>query len=160
MGDIVTGWMGRRPVLLFGSILALQLAGCSGFGGVRPDLSGAWRGRFWFDGAMTRIASGEVRLRPSPEHGSYCAEDPVACETAVRGTDDISFAAIGHRLENDSAQAAVLSDDEILLLLGPCCDRGEISALGRMDGGKIRGSWEETRIGGGRTGRFELERQR
>jgi len=152
---------------LVSMLMIAAAAGCDRLAargrGPMPTLVGTWHAEFrvgWFDGSA-RDASGTIELRADPMHGGVCAEDEaesVVCESAVRGTHRVRFAPmLGHPLV-EAVLGGLLKDDGVVLLLGPCCDRGEISARGRFIGGTIRGTWSETSAGRGRSGTFELWR--
>jgi hypothetical protein len=156
-----------KALPLLSMLMIAAAAGCDRVAargrGPMPTLVGTWHAEFrlgWVAGS-TRDASGTIELRSDPMHGTVCAEDEaesVVCESAVRGTHRVRFAPmLGHPLDT-TALGAVLKDDGVMLLIGPCCDRGEISARGRFIGGRIRGTWSETSVGGGRSGTFELWR--
>lgn len=74
------------------------------------------------------------------------------------GTHEIEFVRLLGRRVPAPATAGVTENGEIVLMLGDCCDQGEIGARGRLKNDTIRGQWTETSLGGGRQGTFILNR--
>lgn len=105
------------------------------------------------------ITRGTLLLEPDPVHSPACAdEDPVACATAVTGTHNLDLVSMmGYELPS-IVDAGLMENGAILIQIGGCCDRGEISALGRLDGEVIRGKWSEGRVSPAREGTFVLRR--
>lgn len=121
-------------------------------------LSGVWRADFQMGLIRASHASGTLHLQASPQTGAACREDPKACGSAVRGFHTVDFSALLGQKPGAVATGAVLTDNSVLMLLGACCDRGEISMRGQFRQGRIVGRWTETRIGDERSGTFELRR--
>ena len=143
------------------SLILLAALQCTPSEGSR-NLTGHWTGEFRTDRGSepsARNVVGLIVLRVIRGSVDECKVDSVACATLVKGSHNVDFTPmLGHRVEPE-AQAAVLDDGTILLVLGRCCDRGEVSARGRFTRGEIRGVWSETRIGEAREGTFSLRRQ-
>lgn len=51
-----------------------------------------------------------------------------------------------------------MTDGTIVLNVGGCCDRGEFSGRGRVDGDRITGRWNQQFLMQGPGGRFVMRR--
>jgi hypothetical protein len=106
-------------------------------------------------------AQGVVTLQKDSISVSQCSdgEDARLCATHTRGTHTVATKALlGHDLSQE-VSAGLLSDDEVLIVIGACCDRGEVSARGRWRNGHFEGHWSDTWLNGAAAeGRFTMRR--
>lgn len=106
-------------------------------------------------------AQGVVTLQKDSIPVSQClgGEDARLCVTHTRGTHTMATKALlGHDISQE-ASAGLLSDDEVLMVIGACCDRGEVSARGRWRNGRFEGRWSDTWLSGAAAeGRFTMRR--
>jgi hypothetical protein len=123
-----------------------------------PDLSGRWRAEFQLDDGAKKTV-GNLMLASSPLTSERCKFRPEVCKAAVQGTHDVKFEPLlGHSIRFE-VSGGPTDDGQILFLLGPCCDQGEVSVRGTLKNGQIRGVWEEVFISGGRAGTLVLTRE-
>jgi len=93
--------------------------------------------------------------RPS----AACLRSGVPCQTTVRGVHEVNFRPLlGHQLSTEVDAGVDDVDGKVVVMIGEFCVRGELALKGGMRNGEIRGGWEETYIGGGRSGRFVLHK--
>lgn len=121
------------------------------------DLTGSWRAEFRLDSRPGR-ASGFIVLQPVLADPERCLAERVMCPGEVEGSHSIDFEPILNRAVPSTAIAGEEQAREVIVMLGSCCDQGEISGRGLLKNGIIRGRWIETTLGGGRTGRFVMQR--
>jgi hypothetical protein len=104
---------------------------------------------------------GVLTLRDDPVPASQCfeGEDAHLCATHTRGTHSVATKTLlGHDLTQE-ASGGLLSDDEVLVVIGACCDRGEVSAKGRWRNERFEGRWSDTWLSGAAAeGRFTMRR--
>jgi hypothetical protein len=105
-------------------------------------------------------SSGLIRLQSAPLSTDLCPGRESDCKSAAKGSHEIAFDRLLGRSVPPTATAGVIETGEIVFLLGECCDRGEISAHGRLEHDTIRGRWIETFVSGGRRGTFSASRVR
>jgi hypothetical protein len=117
------------------------------------DLSGVWLAEFQ-SRSGAQASSGTVTLNVVNSDPSLCPDDASDCGSHVRGSHQIDFKPLLDRSVPSIAVAGVDPDGHIIILLGECCDQGEIGARGVLRNGAIRGRWVETFLGGGREGTF------
>ena len=143
------------------ALLVLALGGaCSRPGGhiAATQLLGRWEAQF-SSHANDRPVIGTIVLDSLVPVSAACRGAGDVCTEAV-GTHTVDFRPLlGHALPSEVAVASD-SDGAIYLVVGTCCDRGELELKGRPKSGEIRGSWEETRISIGRSGSFVLKRSK
>lgn len=153
----------RRRFLRTAALLGLLAAACSKQPEPVPRLDGEWQielrspAKFW---ETPRTSVGRVTLRSAPHHGEVCEEDPLACSSNVQGTARVSTREIVGTQLKAEVVGAVLDRRKILIVLGGCCDHGELTLVGRFDHGDIQGQWTETFLTDGRQGRFTMIRVR
>ncbi|HEU0053917.1 MAG TPA: hypothetical protein VFQ39_12115 [Longimicrobium sp.] len=145
--------------------LALALrAACRGATPERPltaaDLAGTWemapRGR----GPHGPVAARGIVTFPADSVKTDCMADRAPCAAAAGAPVSIETKPLlGHTLWF-RLEAALFVDGDVLMMLGECCDRGELGMRGRLRRGGISGRWSETFVsaGAGRRGRFTLRR--
>lgn len=122
-----------------------------------PNLAGTWNAEFRLG---ARVATGTISLSLAPIPPTTCGLSPARCAAAVRGNHQIDFQPLlGHPLTAE-VLAGSEENGDITLLLGRCCDQGELSGIGRLDKDTLRGRWSETFIVDGRKGTFTLTRLR
>jgi hypothetical protein len=127
------------------------------------DLAGRWEIEFVATKGTGRGAKarGIVTLHNDPVPVSQCLDgaDAYLCATQTRGSHTVATGALlGHELSQE-AGAGLLSNDEILLVIGTCCDRGEVSAKGRWRNARFEGRWSDTWLSGATAeGRFRMQR--
>jgi hypothetical protein len=106
-------------------------------------------------------ARGVLTLRddPAPAPPCFGEEDARLCATHTRGIHRVATKTLlGHALSQE-ASGGLLSDDEVLVVIGACCDRGEVSAKGRWRNGRFEGHWSDTWLSGAAAqGRFTMRR--
>lgn len=145
-------------------IFALMLCGCQQSADSRASrapLSGKWQASFhpsWSD-RSGKAVRGTLDLRPAPLLGPACQHpEEIDCGSQVRGTAQIPFRPLlGHEVSTEVI-AARMQDESILIQIGSCCDVGEITVIGRMKNGRIRGSWSEARMVGAHSGSVTIVR--
>jgi hypothetical protein len=106
-------------------------------------------------------ARGVLTLRDDPVPASQCfgGEDARLCATHTLGIHSVATKTLlGHDLSQE-ASGGLLSDNEVLIVIGACCDRGEVSAKGRWRNGRFEGRWSDTWLSGAAAeGRFTMRR--
>jgi len=121
-------------------------------------LVGRWRVQFFPNPGSGGSVEGAVRLDSVVPGRDQCPPYLGECSSMVRGVSQVGLGPLlGHNLSGEVV-AGLDSDGEVVFLFGTCCDRGELSARGRLVNGQIRGRWHETLVGGGRAGTFVLTR--
>jgi hypothetical protein len=145
------------------ALLALLTTRCGDLRENVPRLSGQWRIHIESTASRSkdlRTANGRLDLHPAPLQGPDCKQDRLICSTHVQGTAEISTRnVLGGQLPPDVV-GGVLKNGDVFLLVGGCCDRGELDLRGHLKAGVIRGRWAETRLGRGREGTFTMSRLR
>lgn len=126
-----------------------------------PDLSGNWETTLRSAGIDGASIQGTISLLPDPVDAAKCEPaEQIICATHMRGTHELDLARLlGYALPAN-VDAAVIPEGGLLLQVGGCCDRGEIEAHVQIDPESMRGTWRETRVGGGRKGTVVLRRIR
>jgi hypothetical protein len=122
----------------------------------QTDLIGQWRVEFHGRG-MPGIASGRLQLSEQAAYTDGCRRDPT-CTPGIIGSHEIDFSGLLQRQLLARVLAGVDEKGRIALLVGSCCDRGELSAIGRLRRDTIRGTWTEQFLEDGRRGRFVMTR--
>lgn len=153
--------MKRETTHIWMSLLALCAACTSSRETVPLDrLTGGWEAEFLPSEPGRHSVQGLVALDSIVPEPAECPPYLGECGAVVRGTHTIDLKPLlGHDLPPD-VTAGLDGDRMVVVVLGGCCDRGELSARGRLENGKIRGRWEETYVGGGRSGSFVLTKIR
>ena len=160
------GRVGTSLCRLRGLLVVLFLSGCgrdiperTHFRGTH-DLSGTWRLELRErQGLTTRAINGDLVMRRNNIPAGKCKfTDRVTCKTFVEGMHTLDTnALIGHRIP-DAAQGEISADGEVSIVLGECCERGNIDLAGRGDANVVRGRWVTVRSGDLHRGRFVLQR--
>lgn len=148
----------------FGALVIALAAVSPACHGRRAPVAGSLEGRWTLEleyrpglFRARRGASGTEELVGDPGTVARCRADRESCEGAVRGTHHVALTPmLGHELPDDAAGAII--PEGVVITLGRCCDRGEISGVGFFTGNEIRGRWSETFLGGGRRGTFTMRR--
>ena len=106
-------------------------------------VAGVWRATFYTAAPDSGTVVGFVILpQPTCERESNM---DAGCTTAFRGSTTIDFAPIlGHSLTSYAGARIDSAEREVVMGIGPCCDVGELSLRGRIDGNTFRGEWSET----------------
>lgn len=155
--------------LLVSAVLTPYLGGCEPIDGTRKastpieGIVGRWEVEFVATKGTGRgaRARGVLTLRNDPALESQCLEheDARRCATHTRGLHTVATKTLlGYELSQE-AVAGLLSDDEVLMVIGTCCDRGEVSAKGRWRNGHFEGRWSKTWLRGATAeGRFTMRR--
>ena len=140
------------PWLVWMAAVSLAV-GCSEQPG-GAGLVGKWHAEFRSSGASV---SGVVTLSPDSSKGIECVRNAAKCLAGVSGTHSVNFTSILGHLMPPSVVGGPADEGAFVLTFGGCCDRGEVSAVGRFRDGALRGTWHEAFISnGGRSGTFVL----
>jgi hypothetical protein len=155
--------------ILLPAIAAILIAGeCT-----RPPpldiaaLAGTWELEIWRGRWARKHVHGQVTLAPAPIPDCTPEEERrelngFLCRTHVEGSHSVPLDSLvrsnPYARWTPYAGAISFADGKILLLIGGCCDRGEIVATGRLDGDRIEGGWYQQFLNDRPGGRFVLRR--
>jgi hypothetical protein len=104
-------------------------------------LDGKWTLELRRRGSVPRVV-GELVLESPSDSASTCADDDErVCQTRVVGTHSLNVEKLLGRTISESAEGAITTDNGLILFLGGCCHRGEISLSGTIAGPVVRGEW-------------------
>ena len=121
------------------------------------QIIGRWEAQFSLQGSKNKSATGIIVLDSLIPPSPTCTRGDDPCSTA-HGQHVVDFSSmLGYALPNNVV-ASVDSDGAIYLIVGRCCDRGELDLRGRLDHGRIRGGWEEAPDGSAHSGSFVLSK--
>lgn len=141
----------RKRGIPFVATMALLLACSEGenssASSIPARLEGVWELSLERKG---KTAQGHLTLHSEPADTADCRgmKSTLACETAARGTHSLrTREVLGYHLP-PAADASLLEPDSVLFMIGGCCDRGEISGVGRWKDGAFRGKWADQRLAG------------
>jgi hypothetical protein len=158
-----------RPALLIA--LLTILAACGGSQQAPEDVSlgGTWeveltRGVLPWTKTTVR---GQVHLAPA--HDPKCTEhegpsDPhtALCDSLVEGTYSINLRSLlrphPYAGWTPKASAIAYAKGTMTLIIGGCCDRGEVVGTGRLNAERMEGRWYQQFLSDGPGGRFVLWR--
>jgi hypothetical protein len=158
----------RRSAIL--ACAVLSLSGCTG-GAARdgksqqplvPSMAGLWTLELRGGTGLGTTVNGSLSLTADTTAYADCSQrySAAVCRRRMIGTHDLNVTPlVGYEL---SSQAAATIDERgtLVLVLGQCCDRGEISASGGVGDTIIAGRWVEQRTAGDvRRGTFRLARR-
>jgi hypothetical protein len=108
------------------------------------DLAGHWeielrRTRFL---VPIGYARGTMELVREPIDADDCREgDSTMCRTKAGGRHTIATSGfLGYAIA-DTAAGMITGEGNVILILGDCCHRGEISMLGEIANGAAHGRW-------------------
>jgi hypothetical protein len=147
----------RQRGTVAAAAVAVLLLGCGGgedrsAASVPSRLDGVWELSLQrLDGLMKgKSVRGRLTLRSEPAVPPECrgAESTLLCRTAARGTHSLRTREMLRYDLSPEANAGLLEPDSVSFLLGACCDRGEISGIGRWKGETFHGRWMDQRLGG------------
>jgi hypothetical protein len=125
----------------------------------RPDLAGTWTAEFRLgSGSQAKSVRGTINLASTPLDQELCPGREADCASVVNGTHAVPFDSLLGRLLSSHVTAGVIQSGEIVFLFGECCDQGEISARGALEGTAVQGQWIETALGPAREGKFVITR--
>lgn len=158
-----------RPALLIALLMILTACGGSQQAPEAVSLAGTWEvelTRGVLPWAKTTVR-GQVNLAPWPDPAcnpaSFAGEaDAPRCETSVKGTYSIDLHALVSAprsvLWEPGVAAMAFTNGKMVMVIGGCCDRGEIVASGRVEAARIKGGWYQQFQSDGPGGRFVLRR--
>lgn len=143
-------------------VVALLVAGACG----RRDaavtvaqLLGRWEVELYSPEVPADSVHGMIVLDSIARPSAACLRSGLPCHETVRGVHEVNFRPLlGHQLSTEVDAGVDDVDGKVVVMIGECCDRGELALKGGMRNGVIRGGWEETFIGGGRSGSFVLHK--
>jgi hypothetical protein len=141
----------RTRDIAFVATMALLLACGEGenrsASSIPSRVDGVWELSLQRKGTTVR---GRLTLHSEPADTADCRgmKSTLACETAAAGTHSLQTRGVLPYDLPPAAGASLLGPDSVLFMIGGCCDRGEISGLGRWKDGAFHGRWADQRIAG------------
>jgi hypothetical protein len=88
-----------------------------------------------------------------------CPTDIPNCTGLAAGTHDLNTVQLLGSQRSSTVFAALSEDGRIMLELGGCCDRGELTMIGTLESDSATGRWYENSTMRERAGAFRMRKQ-